>query len=31
MKWKNDENIYRLAEVLKKTAWPVMFQVSFKI
>ncbi|KAM3726056.1 Protein capicua [Dirofilaria immitis] len=31
VKWKNDENIYRLAEVLKKTAWPIMFQMRLHV
>uniref|UniRef100_A0A915PJH4 HMG box domain-containing protein n=1 Tax=Setaria digitata TaxID=48799 RepID=A0A915PJH4_9BILA len=31
VKWKNDENIYRLAEVLKKTTWPIMFQMRLHV
>ncbi|EFO16018.2 hypothetical protein LOAG_12490 [Loa loa] len=31
VKWKNDENIYRLAEVLKKTTWPIMFQMRLLV
>ncbi|CAG9538892.1 unnamed protein product [Cercopithifilaria johnstoni] len=31
VRWKNDENIYRLAEVLKKTAWPIMFQMRLHV
>ncbi|VDN03394.1 unnamed protein product [Thelazia callipaeda] len=31
VKWKSDENMYRLAEVLKKTAWPIMFQMRLHV
>ncbi|VIO86909.1 Uncharacterized protein BM_BM5934 [Brugia malayi] len=31
VKWRNDENIYHLAEVLKKTAWPIMFQMRLHV
>ncbi|VDK86106.1 unnamed protein product [Litomosoides sigmodontis] len=31
VKWKNDDNMYRLAEVLKKTTWPIMFQMRLHV